>query len=211
MNLRSFLKIVGLLALAVIAGGTLGCNIMGGAPAIPPEKAFKPPTEYSAPEVAKASVFRPSDNLAIRLDSAAGREEHVKTVDEDGNIELPYIGKLKMNGLTISQAQEVIRKAYVPRYYNYAVVTVVLQTQRFIYLAGELRGSGGAVPYRDDMTIYRLIMSTGGFSEFAKKREVVLTRENKKTIVDCLKIEQNPEQDIPLLPGDNVFIPKSAF
>jgi protein involved in polysaccharide export with SLBB domain len=116
-----------------------------------------------------------------------------------------------MNGLTVSQAQEVIRKAYVPRYYNYAVVTVVLQTQRFVYLAGELRGSGGAIPYRDDMTVYRLIVSTGGFSEFAKKREIVLTRENKKTIVDCLKIEQNPELDIPLLPGDNIYIPKSAF
>jgi polysaccharide export outer membrane protein len=211
MNIRQFAKIAGLLAIGMVAAGSLGCKLLGGAPAIPPDRAFTPPTQYSAPEVAKASVFRPSDNLAIRLDTATGREEHVKTVDEDGNIELPFVGKMKMVGLTVSQAQETIRKAYVPRYYSYLVVTVVLQTQRMVYMSGELRGAGGAVPYRDDMTIYRLIMSTGGFSEFAKKREVVLTRESKRTVVDCLKIEQNPDLDIPLLPGDNIYIPKSNF
>ncbi|MBI5686964.1 MAG: polysaccharide biosynthesis/export family protein [Verrucomicrobia bacterium] len=210
MNFRQCLKIVGLSGLAVIAAGSLGCGILGGTK-IPEEKKFTPTTQYSAPDVAKASVFRPADNLAIRLDTATGREEHVKTVDEDGNIELPFVGKMKMVNLTVSQAQEVIRKAYVPRYYSYLVVTVVLQTPRMVYMSGELRGQGGGVPYRDDMTIYRLIMSGGGFSEFAKRREVVLTRDGKRTIVDCLKIEQNPELDIPLLPGDSIYIPKSAF
>lgn len=210
MNLRQFLKIVSLSALAVLAAGSLGCGVLGGS-RIPPEKAFTPPTQYSAPEVAAASAFRPADNLAIRLDMATGREEHLKMVDEDGNIELPFVGKIKVAGLTVNQAQEAIRKVHVPRYYSYLTVTVVLQTQRVVYLSGELRGQGGAVPYRDDMTIYRVIITSGGFSEFAKKREVVLTRNGKQIVVDCVKIEQNPELDIPLLPGDNIMIPKSVF
>ena len=132
-------------------------------------------------------------------------------VDEEGNIDLPFVGKVKIAGLTVNQAQEAIRKVYVPRYYSYLTVTVVLQTPRMVYLSGELRGSGGAVPYREDMTVYRVIMSSGGFSEFARRREVVLTRSGKQTIVDCVKIEQNPELDIPLLPGDTIMIPKSVF
>lgn len=211
MNIRPSLRIIGLLVVTVAAIGSTGCMLFGGQK-VAPDKAFTPPKEYSAPEVAKASVFRPADNLVIRLDMATTREEHVKLVDEEGGIELPYVGKIKVAGLTPNQAQDAIRKAYVPRYYAYMTVTVVLQTARMVYLSGELRGSGGGgVPYRDDMTIYRVIMSTGGFSEFAKKREVVLTRDNKRTIVDCLKIEQDPELDIPLLPGDIIYIPKSSF
>lgn len=210
MNFRQFLKTVGLLVLTAIAAGTSGCTVLG-TPEPPPEKKFNPPTQYNAPKVALASAFRPSDNVVVRLDMATGREEHIKMVDEEGNIEMPFVGKIKVGGMTVNQAQEAIRKAYVPRYYSYLTVTVTLQTQRMVYLSGELRGQGGGVPYREDMTVYRLIVSAGGFSEFAKKREVVLTREGKQTIVDCVKIEQNPELDIPLLPGDNIMIPKSMF
>lgn len=210
MNFRPFLRTVGLPVLVTIAAGTVGCALFG-TPEPSPEKKFAPPTQYNAPEVARASAFRPSDNIVVRLDMATGREEHTKIVDEQGNIEMPFVGKIKVGGLTVNEAQEAIRKPYVPRYYSYLTVTVMLQTPRMVYLSGEVRGQGGSMPYRDDMTVYRLIMSAGGFNEFAKKREVVLTREGKQTIVDCVKIEQDPKLDIPLLPGDNVLIPKSMF
>ncbi|MBI5822193.1 MAG: polysaccharide biosynthesis/export family protein [Verrucomicrobia bacterium] len=210
MNFRPFLRTVGWLALATIAAGTWGCTLLR-TPEPPPEKKFDPPTQYNAPKVAIANAFRPSDSIVIRLDMATGREEHVKMVDEEGNIEMPFVGKIKIGGMTVNQAQEAIRKVYVPRYYSYLTVTATLQTPRMVYLSGEVRGQGGSLPHREDMTVYRLIMQAGGFSEFAKKREVVLTRDGKQTIVDCVKIEQNPELDIPLLPGDNVLVPKSIF
>jgi protein involved in polysaccharide export with SLBB domain len=67
------------------------------------------------------------------------------------------------------------------------------------------------MPYRDDLTIYRAIQSAGGFSEFSKRREVVLTCNGKQMIVDCVEIEKHPELDIPLLPGDIIMVPKTNF
>lgn len=207
MNFRLSLKIVGLSALAILAAGSLGCG-MFRPKSVKPEEAGA----VGAKEIAVASALRPNDSVVIRLDTAAGREEHVKTVDEDGSIELPFVGKIKLSGLTVTQAQEVVRKLYVPRYYSYMTVTVMLQTQRMIYLSGETRGGqGGGMPYRDDLTVYRAIQASGGFSEFAKKREVVLTRNGKQMIVDCVEIEKHPELDIPLLPGDILMVPKSNF
>ncbi len=207
MNFRQSLKTVSLLALAVIAAGSWGCGLFG-----PPKP--KNPLDAGAlgpQDIAKAFMFRYNDNVVVRLDTAAGREEHVKIVDEDGNIELPFVGKIRIAGLTVTQAQEAIQKLYVPKYYSYLTVTVLQQTQRMIYLSGELRGAGGAMPYRDDLTVYRAIQAAGGLGEFAKKRQVVLTRNGKQMIVDCIKIEQHPELDIPLLPGDNIMVPKSNF
>ena len=161
--------------------------------------------------IVDASKLRYNDNLIIRLDTATGREEHIKAVDEKGNVELPFVGSIKLEGMTITQAQEAVRNLYVPRYYSYLTVTIVLQTQRFVYLSGALGVPGGSMPYRDDMTVYRAVQASGGFSEFGKKREVELTRGGKKIIVDCVEIERHPELDVPVLPGDIIFVPKSNF
>ncbi len=206
MNFRQSLKLISLLALAILAAGWTGCSLFRPKPTDP-----KDVGAVGAPEIAAAGVLRYNDNLIIRLDTATGREEHVKSVDENGSVELPFVGKIKLSGLTITQAQEAIRTLYVPRYYSYLTVTIVLQTQRYIYLSGELRGQGGAMPYRDDLTVYRAIQAAGGLGEFAKKREVVLTRNGKRIIVDCVEIEKHPELDIPILPGDNIMVPKSSF
>lgn len=206
MNLRQLFKAVSLMALVVLAAGWSGCFLFRPKPTKPEDVG-----KVGAEEIATASQLKFNDNLVIRLDTATGREEHVKTIDEKGNVELPFVGEIKLGGLTITQAQEAVRKLYVPRYYSYLTVTIVLQTQRYIYLSGAVGAAGGSMPYRDDMTVYRAILASGGFNEFAKKREVVITRNGKRIVVDCVEIERRPELDIPLLPGDNVYIPKSNF
>lgn len=206
MNFRQSLKLISLLALVFLAAGWSGCSLFRPKPTDP-----KDVGTVGAKEIVEASALRYNDNLIIRLDTATGREEHVKAIDENGNVELPFVGKIKLSGMTITQAQEAVRVLYVPRYYSYLTVTIMLQTQRFIYLSGELRGQGGKMPYTDDLTVYRAIQSTGGLGEFAKKREVVLTRNGKRIIVDCVEIEKHPDLDIPLLPGDNIMVPKSNF
>ena len=152
-----------------------------------------------------------ADTVSVRLDLAAGREEHVKIVDEYGNIELPFVGKIPVVDLTATQAQDEIYKRYVPKYYTYLTVTVQAQTsQRVIYLVGEVR-QPGAQPYREDMTVWRTIMSQGGFTEFADRRHLVLTRGTKQMCIDCVDLERNPEKDIPLHPGDMLKVPRLMF
>lgn len=206
MNFRLFLRMLSLSALAILAAGGTGCALFR-TPATKPEDVGK----VDAERIVEASKLRYNDNLIIRLDTATGREEHIKSIDEKGEVELPFVGAIKLEGMTITQAQEAIRNLYVPRYYSYLTVTIVLQTQRFVYLSGAVGGAGGSMPYRDDLTVYRAIQASGGFNEFGKKREVVLTRGGKRIIVDCVEIERHPELDVPLLPGDNIFVPKSNF
>ena len=79
-------------------------------------------------EVAALYKLKPDDSAIIRLDTATGREEHVKTVDGDGNIEMPFTGKIKIAGLTTTQAEEAIHGIYVPRFCNFLAVSVILQT-----------------------------------------------------------------------------------
>jgi polysaccharide export outer membrane protein len=207
MNARVFLKMVGLLALAALAGGSFGCGWLGR-PKIEPGKELKAST--TPDPIAAAPKMRIGDSVTVRLDMTAGREEHVKIVDEYGNIELPFIGKLRVLDQTTTQAQDEIYKRYVPKYYTYLTVTVQCQTPRVIYLDGEVR-SAAPQPYREDMTVMRVIMTAGGFTEFADRRNVVLTRGDKRMRVDCVDLDRHPEKDIPLQPGDTLKIPRSMF
>lgn len=87
-------------------------------------------TAASAVKLASSFVLRPDHPVVIRLDTTEGREEHLKTIDEDGNIELPFIGKIKLGSLTIKQAEEAIQKKYLPHFHGYLVVSVYIDRNR---------------------------------------------------------------------------------
>lgn len=207
MNARAFLKLVGLMTVTALAGGSLGCGWLGK-PKIEPGKELKAST--TPDPVAAAPKMRVGDMVTVRLDLTAGREEHIKSVDEYGNIELPFIGKVRVLDMTVTQVQEEITKRYVPKYYAYLTVTVQSQTPRVIYLDGEVK-SVAPQAYREDMTVMRVIMTAGGFTEFADRRNVVLRRGDKQMHVDCIDLDRHPEKDIPMQPGDTLKIPRSFF
>jgi polysaccharide export outer membrane protein len=208
MNARLIFKATGLLVVTLCASGWLGCAWLGK-PHIEKGKELNAPTTVNP--VDTALKLHVADAVTVRLDLAAGREEHIKVVDEYGNIELPFVGKIKIVDLTPTQAQDEIYKLYVPKYYTYLTVTVQAQSsQRIIYLVGEVR-QPGATPYREDMTVWRTIVAQGGFNEYADRRHLVLTRGNKRMCIDCIEIERNPEKDIPLHPGDMLNIPRLMF
>ena len=205
MNARQFLKAVGLLAIISASGGSLSCTLIGKQPIsnlMPPKPEYDPK--------AAAPKLRPGDAISVRLDTATDRQEYPKNVDEGGAIDLPLVGKVKVENKTVAEAQEEVRKAYVPRYYNYLTVTIQLTTLRVVYITGEVR-TPGTVPYRDDLTVWRAIVQAGGFTEFADKRHVVLTRGDKSLQLNCIVIERNPAKDHPVLPLDTIRVPRQVF
>jgi len=74
------------------------------------------------------------------------------------------------------------------------------------------------VPYRDDLTILDVILSAGGFTEFAKENDVKIIRqgeEGKKSEIrvkakDLLR-KGNMEENILLEPGDVIIVKETIF
>jgi len=58
--------------------------------------------------------------------------------------------------------------------------------------------------------VLKAISVAGGFTEFANKTNVEVTRINgeKPIIVDCKKALRIHKLDIPIYPGDHVFVRK---
>ena len=63
------------------------------------------------------------------------------------------------------------------------------------------------------MTVLRAIDTGGGFTDFAAKKRVQLTRAGSKKVitVNCVRALTHPDLDLEVFPGDKIFVPKRWF
>jgi protein involved in polysaccharide export with SLBB domain len=163
-----------------------------------------------AVNVANAPL-RISDRIKIDLTGTPETvEPSEQEISEDGTISIHFLGRVQAAGKTPSQLAEDIRAKLVPSIYAHANVTV-LATARFFFVGGEINasGQGGRIVLSGPMTLTGAIDAAGGFSPFANRRKVRLTRVDGATIVvNCRKAVLHPEDDPPIYPGDRIFIPR---
>lgn len=129
-------------------------------------------------------------------------------VPEDGTIVLTFNEKFVAEGKTARQLQDEIHDRYVPKYYKYMTPTVIM-AQGFFSVGGEVKVANRYV-WTPGMTVLRAIDAAGGFTDYARKGDVTITRVNtrKQEHEDCLKALKHPEKDLPVYPGDTVFVRK---
>jgi protein involved in polysaccharide export with SLBB domain len=134
------------------------------------------------------------------------------SVDADGAINLPYIGKVHAEGMTPSQLSRSIEENYrSSKIYTNPNVTILMQpSARFVNVGGSVRVPS-RVPFTEDMTLLTAINAAGGFNDFADQRHVRLLRGSEVTVYDVRRFRKDPSQDVRLRPGDKIEIPQSFF
>ncbi len=128
-------------------------------------------------------------------------------VRDDGNLVLPYNVMVKAAGLTASQLQDEIRKAYVPSLFKHLTISVKTE-ERFYFVDGEVKQPNRHY-YYGDMTVLRAINTSGGFTDFADKKKIELRRPNgEQYMIDYKKAMRNQKLDLPVYPSDQVIVHK---
>ena len=130
---------------------------------------------------------------------------HEEAIKEDGSITLPNIGEIKAAGKTTAELQKEIYETYVPNYYKRLTVTVSTE-RRVYYVQGQVRSSGRQ-EYLGPTTVLKAIATAGDFTDFADKKQVILTRtDGTRIIVDCNKAAKDATYDLPVFPGDKIEV-----
>ena len=161
------------------------------------------------------------DRIAISIGGVDPNEvsqiSKVYTISDSGTISMLHIKEVKAVGMTPSELQSFIEKAYVSQeYYTNPVVTVSIdsatqETDRVVYVSGVI--TPGPKPFKPGLTAMQSIMSGGGPTPYGslKKTRVVRTNPDgtRQTIaVDLSKYSSNPAVDIQLQPEDQVIVPE---
>lgn len=103
-------------------------------------------------------------------------------VNPDGTIQFPFIGPIKVAGLTENEARELLTRQ-LSKYVHDPQITVRVQAYRNgrIYVDGEVRVPGLQTLDDIPMTLPEAINRAGGFNDKADRSSIALTR-NEKTI-----------------------------
>ncbi|MCU0377502.1 MAG: polysaccharide biosynthesis/export family protein [Bacteroidales bacterium] len=102
-------------------------------------------------------------------------------VDENGNINFPFVGRINVLSLTTSQAAEKIQEslsAYVP---NTSVTVKFVDNQ--ITVIGEVQRQGVFQFSQDKLNIYEAIGLGGGITRYGDRKNIILIRNESGKII----------------------------
>lgn len=104
-------------------------------------------------------------------------------VDKSGAIELQYVGKVKLAGLTLEQASDTIRSSLSKFIINIdSTVTVDLKILNYsITVLGEVGSQGILNAENEYMTVTEAIAKSGGVTQFGNMKTVRIIRTNRLT------------------------------
>lgn len=165
---------------------------------------------------AQDAVLRAGDTVELRIGGVPTEEiQQVSgpyTVDGEGFLNLPHIGKVRAASATQAQVQAAIESTYRSQqiYTNPSITLLVPDTARFVNTTGEVKAPQ-RVPFTADLTLLGAISASGGFTEFADRGKVRLLRDQKTTIYNAKEILKDPSKDVRLRPGDQVDVPTSFW
>jgi polysaccharide export outer membrane protein len=130
-------------------------------------------------------------------------------VGADGQVSFPFIGRVKVEGLTESEASDLFRER-LARFIKEPQVTVRIASfrSRRAYVEGEVRVPGTQIFTDVPMTLPEAINRAGGITAAGDRSFVTLTRGNQSTLVNLMQLQEagiNPNQ-ILLESGDLITV-----
>src|SRR6266436_6932869 len=158
-----------------------------------------------------------NDYVSFRVVEDRDEESQHLRVNDNGELEVPYIGLVPAKGRTCRELAYAIKASLEKEYYYHA--TVILAIERVseksrgrIYVYGSVKGQGPQeIPADESYTVSKAIIRAGGFSDFANKRKVKLTRKGGKDyVVDLKRVieEGHTEEDVVVQPDDQIYVPQ---
>lgn len=150
--------------------------------------------------------------LTIPAGSQRRAEESGNWVHNDGTIFYPYVGKVKVDGLRVTEIRDILAQR-LAKYIESPQVDVsvaAFRSQR-IYVTGEVN-QPGVVPVTNlPMTLIEAVNKSGGLTENADWNRVILTRDDHDLVFNLRELYQqgNTHQNILLKPNDIVHIARN--
>ena len=137
-------------------------------------------------------------------------------IGPDGYAQFPYAGSLRLAGLTLDEARDLISER-MHRYLRFPELTVGVKTygKRRVYVMGEVSAPGIKEMSADTLNTYAAITSAGGFTNRGRSTQVQVIR----VVGDTMYYKQvnlknyikkhDLTQNLALQDGDIVYVPTS--
>ena len=192
-------------------------------PSIPKATTAEPPTTSTVMRTNSMTVLDDkkrlgsNDYVSFRVVEDRDNESQHLRINDNGELEVPYIGPVPAQGKTCKELAYNIKAALEKEYYYHATVILALdrvseKSRGKVYVYGSVKSQGPQeIPADESYTASKAVIRAGGFGDFANKRKVKVTRKNGQDFaVDLKRIieEGHTEEDVVLQPDDQIYVPQ---
>lgn len=199
---RSRAKIAGAMGIAMGLALVLGCA----------RRAPEPPP---MPVVVEAGPYhiQPGDTVDVKFLYHPAENQRLP-VRADGVLALTVTGDLNIGGMTVEEAEGLVREQ-ASRFLREPVVSLtVAETGARAYIGGEV-ANAGFVSLTKPMTALQAILERGGFTPGAdEERVTIISKASGTPLSREVNLSSDNEQGpavLLLTPDDVIFVPKTGI
>ena len=169
--------------------------------------------EISSTPTALATVAPPVSAVTPAPRPAASQPTGGTLVHRDGTIFFPYVGVLKVDGLSLSELRRKLTHM-LDKYIQYPQVdvSVIGYESQKVYITGEVNNVGPLPITSSPLTLLDAVSRVGGFKVNADLRNVVLIRDGQENIISLADLLQKGDfmQNRLLKHGDLLYFPSNT-
>ncbi len=159
-------------------------------------------------EVSELYNNNPTLGVTTTLNSEADQYVNSFSVNNEGNIMLPVLGKLHVADLTMDEAYVIIQDQANEFLINATVVVRLMNYK--VTVLGEVREPGVYSIYNNQVTVLEVIGRAGDITEFGDKKNILVirpTNEGSKTYeIDLTDKSSLTNPGYYLMPNDVIYI-----
>ncbi len=118
-----------------------------------------------------------NDYVSFRVVEDRDDESQRLRVNDNGELEVPYIGLVPAAGRSCKELAYSVKAALEREYYYHATVIIAVdhvseKSRGKVYVYGSVKGQGPQeIPPDETYTVSKAIIRAGGFGDFANKRK----------------------------------------
>lgn len=199
----------------VVKVHTINTRILQAETQEPPQPAdnlLEEPADYDY-EVGLGDVLQITvwdhPELTIPAGSMRSPSESGNWVHNDGTIFYPYVGKIKVVGLRVTEIRDLIAERIAEYIEDPQVdVTIAAFRSQKVYVSGEVKQPGAYPVTNVPLRLLDAVNASGGLTEFSDWSDVSLSRGDKEYSLSLRAVYQegNPAHNVLLRPGDVVHV-----
>lgn len=135
-------------------------------------------------------------------------------VEQDGQVKLPIIGRVKLSGMTLREAEMELEKLYSD-YYIKPFVLLSVSNKRVIVFPGSPGDAKVIKLENNNTTLIEALALAGGISEIGKAKRIKIIRRNTPEpqvyLIDLSTIEGIKQADLILQANDIIYVEPTKF
>ncbi len=130
-------------------------------------------------------------------------------VDKDGMVKLPVLGKIKISGLTLEQAEKKLEEEYAKYFKNPFVILNITNRRVFVFSDGAEKGNV-VIMDNQNFTLIEALAQVGGMTGFSKAYRIKLIRGDlsnpKVFLINISSIEELKKANLVLQANDIIYV-----